>query len=198
MKTAFIIAGFNMNQSAADDKYKNLRKTVALKGYRVIPVPFTWNYTTVDQYTERFVTFYNKHKSTKNIVIGNSYGAMVAFLSAPKIAPNRIFLCSLSPFFKEDKDKTSKEYRIKRFGKRRNNAMDLISAKQTARQINATSTDVVMLYGEQEKTVYPHLVERVKSTAKDLHKCRLIEVPHAPHSFQDINYIEGIRLALED
>jgi hypothetical protein len=53
-----------------------------------------------------------------------------------------------------------------------------------------------MLYGQQEKEVYPHLVERVKSTAKDLRNVRLIEIPDAPHSFSDPAYIKGIESAL--
>lgn len=197
MKTAFLIAGFNMNRSAADDEYDELRKTIASRGYNVVPVPFTWNYTTVSQYVDKFVDFYEKHKGDNNIVIGNSYGAMVAFLSAPKIVPDRILLCSLSPYFKEDKDKTTKEYRIRRFGKRRDNAMDQLSAKQTASGINKTVTEVTMLYGEQEKVVYPHLVERVICTSKDLENVRLVEVPEAPHPFRDPAYVRGVGLALE-
>lgn len=161
-------------------------------------MPFIWNRTTVTQYTDKFVDFYAKARGSYNVVIGNSYGAMVAFLSAPKITPNKVLLCSLSPYFKEDGDKTTREYRVQRFGKRRDEAMDQLSANHTAQAINLTDIEVVMLYGEQEKKVYPHLVERVKSTAKDLKDVKLIEVPNAPHEFRDPAYIKGIKLALAE
>jgi pimeloyl-ACP methyl ester carboxylesterase len=196
MKTAFLISGYKTNRTAADEKYDDLRKAIASKGFQVVPVPFVWNYTTVTQYVDKFITFYAQHKSDYNVIIGNSYGAMVAFLATPKIVPNEVVLCSLSPNFNEDKDKTTVQYRLKRFGKRREAAMRHLSAAQTAKAINQTNTKVVMLYGQQENEVYPHLVERVKSTAKDLRNVQLIEVPDAPHSFSDPAYIKGIESAL--
>ena len=196
MKTAFLIAGFGMNQTAGDEKYADLQSAIASKGYKVIPVPFVWNYTTVPQYVDKFVDFYHQHRGDHNVIIGNSYGAMVAFLAAPSVLPDEIVLCSLSPYFNEDKDKTTVEYRVKRFGKRRNKAMDQLHAKQTATKINQSGTKVIMLYGEREKLIYPELVERVKSTAQDLHNVKLIEVADAPHSFRDPAYIRGIELAL--
>lgn len=196
MKTVFLIAGFNMNRTAADKKYDDLRKAIVSKGNKVVPVPFAWNHTTVAQYVDKFVDFYNRHKSNQNIIVGNSYGAMVAFLAAPKVKPDRIILCSLSPYFKEDKDKTTEKYRIKKFGKRRNKAMKQLSAEQTANEINKTNIRVTLLYGEQEKIHVPFLVERVKSTARDLENAELIEVPDASHPFHGPAYIKGIKSVL--
>lgn len=192
MKTAFIISGFNMSISAADEKYEELRNAVASKGYKVIPVPFHWNYTTVSEYVDKFIPFYEENKGTHNTVVGNSYGAMVAFLSAPIVQPDRVLCCSLSPYFKEDWGKTTEEYRVKRFGKRRNNAQKYLSAKETAREINRRKIPLVLLYGEQEKELYPELVARIKETANDLNDCEVVEVPDAPHPFRDPAYIKGI------
>lgn len=196
MKTAFLISGFNMNQCAADPKYAPLREAVAAQDYNVVPVPFTWNHKTIEQYVELFVDFYEKNKGDYNVVIGNSYGAMVAFLSAPKVRPNRLLLCSLSPFFKEDASKTTLEFRLAWFGKRREAAMQSLSAKETAKLLNQTNIDVTLLYGEQEKEMYPHLVERVKDTARDLKAAQLVEVAGAPHSSRDPAYIKGIAAVL--
>ncbi len=187
-----------MNRSAEDAKYSDLRGAIASKGYRVVPVPFFWNYKTVAQYVEKFIPFYDKHKSEHNTIIGNSYGAMVAFLAAPKLKPDKILLCSLSPFFKEDQDKTTLKYRLRRFGKRREKAMGSLSATQTAKAINQTNTKIIMLYGEQEKTLYPELVQRASHTNKELENARLIEIAGAPHSFNDPAYIKSIKLALNE
>lgn len=94
------------------------------------------------------------------------------------------------------KDKTTEEYRLKRFGKRREEAMKYLSAKKTASEINKTNIEVTMLYGEQEKKVYGQLVERVKETAKELKNVTVVEVPNAPHPVIYPEYIEGIAKVL--
>lgn len=197
MKQAFLISGFNMSQNASYDKYSALRQAIASKGYKVVPVPIFWNHTTVAQYCDKFVDFYNKNKAEENIVIGGSYGAMVTFLTAAELRPDRIFVCSLSPYFKEDKDKTTEQYRIKRFGKRRANAQQYLSAKETAAKINKANVPVVLMYGEKEKQILDGgLVRRVKETAKDLKNCKLVEIPDAPHQFRNSHYIEAIKQQL--
>ena len=103
MKVAFLLSGYSLNQTAADDKYAVSRKVISKKGYKVIPSPIQWNYKTVSKYVTEFTDFYNKNKGDYNILIGNSYGAIVSFLVAPIVKPDRILLCSLSPYFIEDK-----------------------------------------------------------------------------------------------
>lgn len=181
-----------MNQSAVDEKYRALREGIEEKGCKLVPVPFHWNYTTVPQYVEKFVKFYRNNKGEHNIVIGNSYGAMVAFLSAPEIEPDEIIACSLSPFFKEDKGKTSLEYRLRKFGKRRTEAQDSLSATETASCINQTNTKVILMYGEQEKDLYPYLVKRVLETKSELKNVKLVEAKGAPHSMRDPLYTKAI------
>lgn len=195
MTSVFLIAGFT-KQTAEDDKFRQLRKAIELKGYKLIPVPIKWSHKTVAQYSDEFKNFYQQKKGKHNIVIGNSYGAMVAFLTAPDLMPDEVILCSLSPYFKEDVDKTTKQYRIKRFGKRREQGMQLLSAKDTAKRINDLKIPVTLLYGELEKTIYPHLLERVKATANDLEDCELVELPKATHSFYEREYVQGIEKIL--
>jgi pimeloyl-ACP methyl ester carboxylesterase len=189
MKIAFLISGYNFNQTSADPKYASLRTAIAAKGYKVVPSTFVWNHTTVAQYVPKFVDFYQKNKGDYNILIGNSYGAMVAFLATPATEPNRVLLCSLSPYFAEDYSKTTKEYRLKRFGKRREVDMKKISAKQTAEAINKTSVEITLMYGENEDKI---LIDRVKSTAKDLKNSEVIEVPNGPHHMIDPIYTAAI------
>jgi len=196
MKTAFVIPGFNISASASDSKYVELKNAIKAKGYKVVPVSFAWNRTTISQYADKFVDFYNKYKGTENVVVGNSYGAMVTFLTTPILKPNRAFLCSLSPFFKEDLHKHKKEQMIRRFGKRRVIDMETLSAAQTAKQINSTNTEVILFYGEQEKKLYPSLVSRAKNTASVLRNGQVIEIPDAPHSFRNSLYIQAITKTL--
>lgn len=196
MKTAFLIDGFKMNRNASDPIFADLRKAIETRGYTVVPVPFFWNYTTVPKYVEQFVEFYENNKSDHNIIIGNSYGAMVAFLAAPIVKPDRAIICSLSPYFNEDKDKTTKSYRIKKFGINREHAMSQLSATKTAQDLNKTNVSVTLLYGEQEKELHPHLMQRVWQTAKQLKHAEVIEAPGAPHAFYNKTYIDTISSVL--
>lgn len=194
MKRAFIISGFNMNQNAGDPKYSELRDVVHSKGYKVIPAPLYWNKKTISEYTDQFVAFYEKNKGKgENIVIGNSFGAMVAFLAAPRIKPNRTLVCSLSAYFKEDMPKQKQSYMLRRFGKRRTEDCHVISADETARQINRLGLSITFMRGELENWGrFIKLGERVEQSAKAVKNSRLVIVPNCPHSFRDSVYAHGI------
>lgn len=194
MKKAFIISGFSMNQHAGDPKYSELHKTVQSKGYEVVPVPIYWNRRTVSDYVKEFVTFYEKNKGDEeNIVIGNSFGAMVAFLSAPLVKPNRALVCSLSAYFKEDMPKQKQSYMLRRFGKRRTADSHLISADKTAQQINELGLSITFMRGEKENWGrFIMLSERVEQSASAVKNSKLVIVPNCPHVFRDPAYIQGI------
>jgi alpha/beta superfamily hydrolase len=194
MKTAFIISGFNMNQTAADPKFAKLREAIKAKGYTVIAVPIQWNRKTISQYTQEFVDFYLKNKSRgENVVIGNSFGAVVAFLAAPAIKPNKTLVCSLSAYFKEDMPNQKRSYMLRRFGKQRTDDSHSISADDTATKINEARLNMVFLRGEKENWGrFIKLSERVKKSAVAVNGSKHVIVPDCPHSFRDPAYIKGI------
>lgn len=183
-----------MNQNAKDPKYSELRKVVRSNGYEVIPVPLHWNKKTISEYTDQFVDFYAKNKGgEENIVIGNSFGAMVAFLAAPRIKPDRTLVCSLSAYFKEDMPKQKQSYMLRRFGKRRTADCHVISADETARQINELGLLITFMRGELENWGrFIKLSERVEQSAKAVNNSKLVIVPSCPHSFRDPAYAQGI------
>lgn len=193
-KRAFIISGFNMNQNASDPKYSELRKIVSSKGYYVIPVPIMWNNKTVSEYTDLFVTFYEKNKSDEeNIVIGNSFGAMVSFLAAPRIRPSLTLVCSLSAYFKEDMLKQKTSYMLRRFGKKRMADSHVISATKTADRINKLALSLVFMRGERENWGrYIALSERVEESAKAVKNSKLVIISNCPHSFRHSVYAQAI------
>lgn len=188
-----------MNQSAADPKYKELRQAISAKGYRVIPVTIYWNYKTVSEYTEAFIDFYLQNKSVgeDNIVIGSSFGAMVAFLAAPEIKPSKTLVCSLSAYFKEDMPKQKQSYMLRRFGKQRTADSHSISADETAAKINNAHIDVIFMRGERENCGrFIPLRERVEQSAEAVQGSKLVVIPECPHSFYDPAYIKGITAEL--
>ena len=88
------------------------------KGFTVSLVPITWERATMTDYAVEFESFYEKHKANDNYVLGFSYGAVIAFITANKLKPKKIYLCSLSSDFKEDvrsmKPRITKVYRKKK------------------------------------------------------------------------------------
>lgn len=192
MKTVFILAGFDLHETAASDDFSQLRKGLASKGYNVIPVHINWHRKTTSQYIKQFTRFYLKYRTDENIMIGNSFGAVVAFLSAPQLQPDVLYLCSLSPFFKEDRGKRPDAHAIKYFGKRRMEELWQYSADESAKQLNNTHIKTFVLYGEKEHQTSPILVSRCKDIANKTEHSTLLEIANAPHDMSDSTYTSAI------
>lgn len=192
MKTVFIISGFNLHLSATSNDYQDLRDQLADKGYRVVPVPISWMHTTPRQYTAKFIEFYQEHKGSYNLVIGNSFGAVVALLSAPEIKPDELFLCSLSPFFKDDIHAKPDAYFERYFGKKRMAELRSTDFDLLTEQINSLDIRTTITYGQDEHRTSPSLVNRCVDASNKINKSRLIELPNAPHSMEDPKYTEEL------
>jgi len=192
MKTIFILAGFDLHETTASPEFSQLRKGLADKDYNVVPVDISWLRKSPSQYTGEFIRFYLKYRTDVNIIIGNSFGAVIVLLSAPEINPDTIYLCSLSPFFKEDKDKRSDADSLKYFGKRRLEDLRQYSADEAAKNLNSTNIKTFVLYGEKEHLTSPDLVNRCKDTAAKIKNSTLIEIANAPHDMSDNVYTLAI------
>ena len=188
IKTVFVIAGFDLDETATCEDYRWLIDGIKAKGYKVVPVDISWRHKTPGQYMKEFERLYEQQKTEINIIIGNSFGAVVAFLSAAELKPDAIYLCSMSPFFKEDRGRFPDSYPLRHFGKRRVEELWSYSAKMIAEDINSADVSVNILYGENEQKTSPNLVARAKATAKDIKDAKLIEVPGAPHQLEDRVY----------
>lgn len=191
MKTVFTIAGFDLHNSSTI-KLQLLNEGLRKKGYNVVPVDLTWKYKTHTQYIKEFINIYDKHKTKENIVLGNSFGAAVAFMSAPIVKPSKIYLCSLSPFFKEDRGKLSDDYAIDKFSKHRVEDFWTYSANDIAHGIVRQKISTIIVYGEKEHQTSPVLVERCRQTAKIIAKSELIEIPNCPHNLSDETYSKAM------
>ena len=189
MKTIFVINGFNVNRTATADKFRPLVTGLEAKGFRVIPVDISWRRKTPTQFTGEFLEVFRKHRSDYNIVLGNSFGSIVALLAAPTLQPNELYLCSISPFFKEDRGKLPDSYAIGKFGKRRAEDLWALSFDELAQQIHAKT---VITYGENENVLHPELVERCKIAARRIEGATLHSLPGAPHSIGDKTYTEEL------
>jgi hypothetical protein len=196
MKTAFLIRGYRLNSTAADPEYDGLRDVIAAKGYRVVPADITWNRKTVSAFAKKFIELYEREKSEYSVVVGGSFGAMVALVSAPETMPDELILCSLSAYFSEDLGLYEEKYLLRRFGHRRVQDLKTLSADEFARRVNDGVTRTVLMHGEKEEISSSNLVDRVKDTASKLERVQVVRVPNAGHKNREPEYIAGLKKVL--
>jgi len=190
-KTFFIVPGFYGEPT--DNNFKWLSRFLKQKGFDVKIVPIKWRYLTMLEYSKQFVNYYKKHTSGKNYVLGFSYGAVIAFLTANELRPRKIFLCSLSPDFKEDL-RAMKPWMRKYVGKKRIENIKTRSGVKIAKSLNIPS---VIFYGEIEARQFPQLKIRCEQTGKLAAKSKVVVVKDAPHKIDHINYIASIQNELK-
>ncbi len=190
MKTFFIVPGFKMQ--AKDRPFKWLVQFLEEKGIRVVKVPVAWNYKTLSQNAEDFVGFFNANKTEKNYILGFSYGAVIAFLTAQKLKPKKVYLCSLSPDFTEDRQSMGAN-EVKIIGKNRYDDTKKRSAKKLAGEL---SVPAVVFYGEKEGEKYPQLKKRCEEVVRLSKHSQLVVVKDSPHKIDFPDYIIAIKKSL--
>ncbi len=156
-------------------------------------VPITWERKTMSDYAREFVNTYTINKTTTNYVLGFSYGAVVALITANALKPKKIYLCSLSPDFKEDVSTMSPWIR-KYIGKNRLSDIQKRNAREIARKLKVQS---VVFYGDAEGKLYPQLKIRCEKTVKIASRSKLVVVKDAPHKMNHHNYQEAIMSELK-
>jgi len=187
IKTFFILPGFGMQ--ANHESFKWLVKFLEDKGFKVIKTPVNWNYKTLSKNALEFVDFFNKNKGDVNYVLGFSYGAVITLLSANVTKPKNIYLCSLSPDFKEDISLMDTNI-VKYIGKRRFADAYTREGKKLAKELVVPS---VVFYGEAEGKKFPSLKIRCEETARLAKNSKLVVVKDAPHKIDFPEYIDAIK-----
>ena len=196
MKKAFLIRGFRFGYTAADEDYSHIRGLIHDAGYDPVPVPWMWNYKTMSQYSDEFVRFFLENKGSYNVIIGHSFGAAAAFVSASRCRPDQLILCSLSAYFQEDLPKYNKrDWIYTHMGKRRHQDFETLSAKKIAEEIVAKRIHTRLMCGWLEEQVFPHLYERVIETSEGLN-IKPILIPDADHTIHSPQYMNAIKKAL--
>jgi len=189
MTSVFLIGGFNIHHTIAQsEKIKLLQGGLEAKGYHVIMADISWRQKTPSQFAAEFKELYKAHSTAHNIIVGNSFGAVVALCVAPDLVPDQMYLCSLSAFFSEDRAERSDSDDIKHFGKRRMRDLWSLSFNEIIKKYDNLDIDVTITYGEMEKKMHPLLVRGCERAAALLPRAKLVELPGAPHSMNDPVY----------
>ncbi len=184
--TFFIIPGFR--QSVADDSYQRLIQYLSKKQINIVAVEIHWNHRTMSDYIAEFQIIYHKNKTKVNYVLGFSYGAVVAFCTAKQLGVDRLFLCSLSPDFAEDRLAMSPDV-VRYIGKRRYVEVSTRSADSIAKDLKTPTT---LFCGERECRQYPQMLVRANQVAKLAKNARLVMAKNAPHAIDFPSYQENI------
>jgi esterase/lipase len=107
MKVAFIIPGYGESHTRQKG-YREVANYFADQNILPLHIDIDWEIKKKKNF-KRFVAQFIKHYTqqilppkTEVYVLGFSFGATIAFMSASKIKPKALILCSLSPYFKED------------------------------------------------------------------------------------------------
>lgn len=187
MKSFFIIPGFK--QKVTNKDFAWLKRFLTQKGFNVLMVPIEWDHKTMTDYTTQFEKFFDKNKSKENYVFGFSYGAAITFITAQKLKPKKIFLCSLSPDFKEDLI-YQKKWILDYIGKKR--VADNMQ-RSGVKIANNLSIPSIVFYGEREGKQYPNLKNRCEETVKLAKNSRCIVVKDAPHNISHPEYVAAIK-----
>jgi pimeloyl-ACP methyl ester carboxylesterase len=185
-KRIFLIPGWG--QKPTNKCFTWLINLLQKKGFEVIKVSIDWDYRVMTDYVADFKKQYIKYAGKNNYILGFSYGAVIAFVSATELKPKKIYLCSLSPHFKED-IKAMKPWIKKLVGKRRIADAKTQSAIIIAKKLTTPS---VIFYGEAEAEKFPQLIVRAKETVKYAKNVKIVVVKEAPHKIDHPEYMKAI------
>jgi esterase/lipase len=189
--TFFIIPGFK--QQVTDKCYAWLVKYLKKQDFNVVGVPINWDHRTMKDYVDQLITTYSKKKTETNYVLGFSYGAVTTFMTANELNPKKVFLCSLSPDFYEDR-KSFTPQMIQYIGKRRFTELQTRKAVDVAKKLTVPS---VIFCGEKEAEQYPQLLHRCKETSTLAKNSKLIMVSGSPHDISNNEYQKCIIQEIE-
>lgn len=186
-KTIFLIPGFKTQMNEV--RYQWLVLYLQSKKYTVHAVPITWKNKTISQNAEEFLNYFESKKVKNSYILGFSYGAVIALVTANITDPKKLILCSLSPDFKED-SKAMPDWIRRYIGTRRYADTSTRSAAMLAKSLTAKT---LILYGEREGMNYPQLKKRCEETAKLAENSKLIVVKDAPHDISFTAYQQAIK-----
>jgi len=140
----------------------------------------------MSNYVDEFLAQLAHKESDDVYIFGFSFGAMIACISAIKIKPKMLFLCSLSPYFKEDLKllKTSWKNGI---GRKRMEDLKNFSFQELSKNINSKT---LLIIGEKEPS---EISKRTNSAHKRVKNSELFIVKNAKHNISQKEYINKLQ-----
>ena len=181
-KVCYIIPGFGESVFRQRD-YPRIAKLLEKRGITPIGVHIDWHKRKPRRFSDyalQFLDQYKKPKGAKVYVLGFSFGAVTALLTARRAKPDALILCSLSPFFVEDQ-KIMKPYWF-RWWKKEFEKSDY-SFNKTARGVK---TKTHLIIGTKELKV---VQERARDAQRKIKNSKLVIAKGAKHRVGQKQYL---------
>jgi pimeloyl-ACP methyl ester carboxylesterase len=165
--------------------YQYVMKLFRSRGITPVGVTIRWKYRTMTDYVKGFIGQWNEGH-VPAYLFGFSFGAMVALLAAPYVNIRGLYLCSLSPYFREDiRDLTPSAQRS--VGKHRMNDFKKISYKEACRKVHCKT---ILVAGENES----HAVwKRTYEASVAIRNAQFYSAPGATHDLSEEKYQLALR-----
>ena len=182
-KVVYIIPGFT--EEVKLKGYQQAIKFFKSRNFKVIPIKITWKYKVMSDYVDEFFCQLSHKKSDDVYLFGFSFGAMIAFISATKLKPKMLFLCSLSPYFKEDLNFLKKSWKDG-VGKKRIEDLKNFSFQKLAKEVNCKT---LLIAGDKEPK---ELHKRVDDAHKKIRNSKLFMISNAKHEISQKEYVDKL------
>ncbi len=189
IKTVFIIPGFR--ESAATKGYKEVASIFRKRGYQAVIISIHWNHRTMTDYISQAKRAIGKENDV--ILFGFSFGAIIAACIASESNVRSLFLCSLSPYFKEDLGGVPDSWK-KFIGKRR---LEDFSRRSFAKIASDIDCPTHICLGEKESKAFPSLKKRGMDASMRIKKSSMTVIPNAGHDLGDPAYQRGLSMLIE-
>lgn len=184
-KIVYIIPGYSESKDN-NPAYKKIGKYFKSRNTKTIIVDIDWKNKTMAEYVSEFSNIYSRNDNNGRVYfLGFSFGAMIAFISAEKLRPTALILCSLSPFFKEDVPHI-REWWKKLIGKKRLIEFKKLSFNSLAK--NISSKTFIIAGGREGEEV----ARRAKDANKKIKNSKLTIIPDARHKIGQNEYLVEI------
>ncbi len=184
----FIIPGFG--QKISDPVWQKIKKMAEKHHKTVVMVQPGWQRRTLTDWVEDLNAVREKYLEP-HYLLGFSYGAMTAFVSATQMPAQVQILGSLSPYFAEDIPHT-RGWWAKIIGKKRMQEFTKYNFKKLATKSKAKTW---LLLGEKE---VPECFSRFAAAQKIMPHWQAKVVPGAKHDIGNLEYLATLERVLRD
>lgn len=182
-KIAYIIPGLGENPRKRC--YKEIASSFKKKNIDVVGVRMPWKRHVMSDYIDYFLNEYYK-EGKETYLLGFSFGAYISFVASSKISPQLQFLCSLSPYFKEDLHLIRPSW-THYWGKRRMEDYKNFSFSNIAKDISCRT---LLIVGDQEG---PEILRRAQDAHKKISNSKLVIMENVRHNIGDQKYINTVK-----
>jgi pimeloyl-ACP methyl ester carboxylesterase len=182
---AYIIPG--LDETSGRSGYRAIADTFRKENIKPVIVDVGWKQRTITSYVKKLADLIEPASFT--CLFGFSLGAMVALVAAGKLKTDHLILCSLSPYFKEDRSHLTGEDK-RTLGKRKINDFNNYSFLEVAKHVRCRT---VILAGSEESKL---LLKRCEIAQHEIKHAQLKIIREANHSIDESRYQRSINAAI--